>query len=108
MLPDTLSPKTIKALRELAKKLRGIFIHRPTQEQLDKDKATIEGILPPDDGYIQELYAEQVSIAYEYARIHYRDTDNSLLSDIENDPNIAETIDLSKYKFRLEEECHCC
>lgn len=108
MLPDTLSKETIFALRELAKKLRGIFVRRPTQEQLDKDKATIEGILPPDDGYIQELYAEQVSIAYQYARIHYRNTKHSLLSDIKKDPNIVKTIDLSEYKYRLEEDCHCC
>lgn len=108
MLPTTLLPETIYALRELAKKLRGIFVRRPTQEQLNKDKKTIEGILPPDDGYIQELYAEQVSIAYEYAKVHYKDTENSLLSDIEKDPNIVKTIDLSKYKFRLEDGCHCC
>lgn len=107
MLPDTLSKETIFALRELAKKLRGIFVRRPTQEQLDKDKATIEGILPPDDGYIQELYAEQVSIAYQYARVHYRDMANSLLSDIEGGKDVK-TIDLSEYKYRLEEDCHCC
>lgn len=105
MLPDTLSPQTIEALNDLAYKLRGIFIRMPTQEEVDANQATIERIMSSG---ARETYAVRVSIAYEYARIHYRDMDNFLLSDIKKDPNIVETIDLSEYKYRLEEDCHCC
>lgn len=103
MLPKTLSPDTIRALNKLAKKLYDVCVHIPTQEQVKDNKATIEKILPPNHGKVTEPYTVRVSIAYEYARVHYQDTGSSLLSDIEKNPNIVKTIDLSEYKFRSED-----
>lgn len=107
MLPTTLSPQTIEALNDLAHALYGICVRLPTQEQLEANKALIEQRKPPKRGYITKPYAVRVSVAYEYARVHYRDMDNSLLSDIEGGMDIK-TVDLSKYRFRLEDCCHCC
>lgn len=108
MLPKTLSKDAIWALNKLAHKLYDVCIHIPTQEQIKENKKVIEEILPPDHGKVTKPYTVRVSVAYEYARVHYQDETNSLLSDIEKDPNIVKTIDLSKYKFRLEDSCHCC
>lgn len=106
MLPKTISENTIRALHELFYKLYDIDIHIPTQKQLEKNQARIEDKLPPPDPdrHVRWFYAIQVSVAYEYARVHYRDGNNSLLSDIESGQVDVKTVDLSKYKFRLENQ----
>lgn len=99
-----LSAETIRALNELATLLGGVDIHIPPQEQLAQDKRDIEAVLPPkdDDRKVKEPYARRVSIAYEYARTHYRDENHSLLSDIQSGQKVKD-IDMSSYKFKLEE-----
>lgn len=103
MLPTTLLPATIRALNDLAALLCGVDLHAPTWAQVVKSKAIIEAILPPaNHGYITEPYVMRVCVAYEYARTHYRDESNSLLSDIERGRTVTAT-DISKYKFKIEE-----
>lgn len=94
-----LSEKTIRTLSDLATLLCDVDIHTPTQGQMAKDKEDIEAVLPPKQGYITEPYAMLVSIAYEYARIHYRDEKHSLLSDIADGKKI-EDINISDYKIQ--------
>lgn len=100
MLPKTLSENTIRALHDLFYELYDIDIHIPTQKQLEENKPLIEDKLsPPDhDRRVIWSYVIQVSVAYEYARVHYRDGNNSLLSDIESGQVDVKTVDLSKYK----------
>ncbi len=103
MLPTTLSPKVIRALNDLAALLCDADLHTPSREQLATNKAVIEAILPPaDHGYVTGPYVMRVSVAYAYAKTHYRDTSHSLLSDIEQGKAIKAT-DISDYKFKLEE-----
>lgn len=97
-----LSEETIRALSDLATLLCGVDIHTPPQEQMAKDKEDIEAVLPPKQGYITEPFAMLVSIAFEYANTHYRDERHSLLSDIANGKKV-EDINISDYKFKLEE-----
>lgn len=97
-----LSAETIRALSDLATLLCDVDIHTPSQAQLAQDKADIETVLPPDKGVVREPYAMLVSVAYEYARTHYRDENHSLLSDIQGGQKVKD-IDISSYKFKLEE-----
>lgn len=95
-----LSDKTIFKLSDLATLLCDVDIHTP--KQLAKDKADIEAVLPPDQGFVTEPFAMLVSIAFDYARTHYKDENHSLLSDIQKREKV-EDIDISSYKFKLEE-----
>lgn len=98
-----LSEETIRTLSDLATLLCDVDIHTPTQGQMAKDKEDIEAVLPPaEPRSVREPYAMLVSIAYEYARIHYRDEKHSLLSDIADGKKIKD-INISDYKFKLEE-----
>lgn len=103
MLPTTLSPDTVRTLNDLASLLCGVDLRTPTRAQLAKSKAAMEATLPPvGHGYVTEPYVRRVCVAYEYAKTHYRDETNSLLSDIQQGQT-AKATDISKYKFKLEE-----